>query len=210
MDNAAGAEKQSIEAGIKKHTKDKEQLEQEIVSFLNEASSKEGTTTKPGCPLQHGLACVLATVHENTPRATPADFFNDGLTIWIAGEPGLKIRNIRSNPRVAVGIYHPMDHSKLNRSLQIQGIATLINLNNDRDEFMNRVKMFGIYAGVKKILGEMLQNKNVSSEALEEEVVKTLKRFNLIRIEPYEITFLCIDPVKGTEKNVWKKEDSAH
>ncbi len=210
MDDAAGAEKPSIDAGIKKHTKSREQLEQEIIAFLNESSSKEGTTTKPGCPLKHGLACVLATVYENTPRATPADFFNDGLIIWIAGEPGLKIRNIRSNPKVAVGIYHPMDHSRLNRSLQIQGIATLINFNNDREEFMKRVKMFGIYAGVKKMLSELLSDKHLPAEAMEEEVIKTLKRFNLIRIEPQEITFLSIDPIKGTEKDVWKKAMDGH
>ena len=207
MGNEAEKEKQSLEAGIKKHSKEREQLEREILAFLNESSSKEGTTTKPGCPLKHGLACVLATVHENIPRATPADFFSDGLTIWIAGEPGLKIRNIRSNPNVAVGIYHPMDHSTLNRSLQIQGTATLINLSNDRDEFMKRGKMFGIYAGAKKILGEMFQSKNLSPENLEEEVMKALKRFNLIRIEPDTIIFLSIDPVKGTEKDTWQRED---
>jgi len=207
MGNAAEKEKQSLEAGIKKHTKSRELLEKEIIEFLNESSSKEGTTTKPGCPLKHGLACVLATVHESTPRATPADFFNDGLTIWIAGEPGLKIHNIRSNPKVAVGIYHPMDHTAHNRSLQIQGTAMLINLNNDRDEFMKRVKMFGIYAGVKKIIGEMSQIKNLSPENLEDEVMKALKRFNLIRIEPDEIIFLSIDPVKGTEKDMWQRED---
>jgi len=207
MGNEAEKEKQSLEAGIKKHSKSREQVEKEILEFLNESSSKEGTTTKPGCPLKHGLACVLATVHENIPRATPADFFSDGLTIWIAGEPGLKIRNIRSNPKVAVGIYHPMDHSTLNRSLQVQGTATLITLNTDRDEFMKRVKMFGIYAGANKILGEMFQSKNLSPENLEEEVMKALKRFNLIRIAPDAITFLSIDPVKGTEKDTWQRED---
>jgi hypothetical protein len=206
MEDAAVQEKQLIEIGIKKHTKTREQLEKEIIGFLSESSSKEGTTTKPGCPLQHGRACMLATVYENIPRATPADFFSDGLTIWIAGEPGLKIRNIRSNPKVAVGIYHPMDHSILNRSLQIQGTATLINLNNDWDEFMKRVKMFGIYAGAKKIISEMLQDKNNSLENLEDEVMKALKRFNLIRIESDEIIFLSIDPVKGTEKDMWQRE----
>jgi nitroimidazol reductase NimA-like FMN-containing flavoprotein (pyridoxamine 5'-phosphate oxidase superfamily) len=97
---------------------------------------------------------VLATVKDNVPRATPVDFFNDGLTIWIAGEPGLKIRNIRSNPRVAVGIYHPMDHSKLNRSLQVQGKAKLINLRYHRKEFMMRVKKFGLLSTLEKVAGE--------------------------------------------------------
>ncbi|MCX5903864.1 MAG: hypothetical protein NTV89_10445 [Proteobacteria bacterium] len=42
--------------GIQKHTKSREMLEREIREFLDEASSRPGTSTKPGCPLRHGLA----------------------------------------------------------------------------------------------------------------------------------------------------------
>lgn len=192
-------------AGIQKHTKSREELEREIREFLHEASSKPGTLTKPGCPLNHGLACVLATVHENIPRATPVDFFYDGLTIWIAGEPGLKIRNIRSNLDVAVGIFHPMDHSKLNRSLQIQGTATLFNVNNNREEVLARSKQFGIFQAIEKMMKERPREINVSPEQLEEEIMEIIRRFNFIRIEPDEIIFLHIHPTQGTTKDVWKK-----
>ena len=192
-------------AGIQKQTKSREALEREIREFLHEASSKPGTSTKPGCPLNHGLACVLATVHENMPRATPVDFFCDGLTIWIAGEPGLKVCNIRSTPGVAVGIYHPMDHSKLNRSLQIQGTATLFNVNNNREEVVARAKQFGIYQAIEKMMRERPREINVSPEQLEEEVMEIIRRFNFIRIEPDEIIFLHIHPAQGTTKDVWKK-----
>jgi len=191
--------------GIQKNSKSREQLERQIREFLSEASSKPGTSTKPGCPLNHGLACVLATIYNNIPRATPVDFFCEGLTLWIAGEPGLKIRNIRSNPQVAVGIYHPMDHSKLNRSLQIMGHATLISFAQQPDEFMKRLKQFGIYDGAKKILQEMFQARGAQPADIDEETVSAVKRFNLIRIEPDEITFLKINPTAGTEKNVWKR-----
>ena len=187
--------------GIQKHTKSREQLKQEIRAFLDEASSKPGTSTKPGCPLQHGLACVLATVHENMPRATPVDFFCDGLTIWIAGEPGLKIRNIRANPKVAVGIYHPMDHSKHNRSLQIAGTAELINTNNNKDEIIARAKQFGIYQAVEK----MVRERNPDVKTLYDDVMNVIKRFNFIRIEPEEIIYLSIHPKQGTTKDVWKR-----
>jgi nitroimidazol reductase NimA-like FMN-containing flavoprotein (pyridoxamine 5'-phosphate oxidase superfamily) len=187
--------------GIQKHTKSREQLEQEIRAFLDEASSKPGTSTKPGCPLKHGLACVLATVHENIPRTTPVDFFSDGLTIWIAGEPGLKIRNIRANPNVAVGIYHPMDHSMHNRSLQIQGTAELINVNNNKDEIITRAKQFGIYQAIEK----MLREHNPDGKVLDDAVMNVIKRFNFIRIEPEEIIFLSIHPAEGTTKDVWEK-----
>ena len=129
----------------------REELEKEIRAFLDEASSKPGTTDKPGCPLNHGLACVLCTVHDGMPRATPIDFFIDGMTLWLAGEPGLKIRNIRSNPQVAVGIYHPVDHSVLNRSLQISGTATLIPYAGHEQEFIERLKIMGVYAAAAKI-----------------------------------------------------------
>ncbi len=200
-----GKNSEAIE-GIQKHTKSREQLEKEILAFLNDASTKPGTSIAPGCQLRHGLACVLATVHDTIPRATPVDFFNDGLVIWIAGEPGLKIRNIRSNPSVAVGIYHPVDHSKLNRSLQIQGTATLLNLNNNKDEVIKRAKQFGIYQTLEKMVRERSAETGIDRRKLEEEVMNIIKRFNFIRIEPDEIIYLSIDPAMGTEKNVWKGE----
>ena len=206
MKKAGEKEKPSIETGLKKHTKSRKQLEKEILAFLNDASTKPGTSIAPGCQLRHGLACVLATVQDTIPRATPVDFFNDGLVIWIAGEPGLKIRNIRSNPSVAVGIYHPVDHSKLNRSLQIQVTATLLNLNSNKNEVIKRAKQFGIYQTLEKMVRERSAETGIDRRKLTEEVMNIIKRFNFIRIEPVEIIYLSIDPAMGTEKNVWKRE----
>jgi nitroimidazol reductase NimA-like FMN-containing flavoprotein (pyridoxamine 5'-phosphate oxidase superfamily) len=193
--------------GIQKNSKSREQLEKEIRDFLSEASSKPGTSTKPGCPLNHGLACVLATIYNNIPRATPVDFFSDGLTIWIAGEPGLKIRNIRSNPNVAVGIYHPMDHSRLNRSMQVRGTATLFNCTKDQEEVVARAKQFGIFQAIEKIMKERHRETAVSAGQLEEEVMEIIRRFNFIRIEPDEIVYLHIHPIEGTTKDVWKRDE---
>ena len=65
------------------------ELEEEIVEFLNKMSSRSGgKRTQPGCNLNHGKACALGTCVDNQPRVTPVDFFNEGMTIWIAGEPG--------------------------------------------------------------------------------------------------------------------------
>jgi len=191
--------------GIQKNSKSREQLEREIREFLSTASSKPGTSAKPGCPLNHGLACVLATIHDNIPRATPVDFFSDGLTIWIAGEPGLKIRNIRSNHNVAVGIYHPMDHSTLNRSMQIQGTATLFNAASNREEVVARAQQFGIFQAIEKMLQERHREINVSPDQLEDDVMEIIRRFNFIRVEPVEIIYLHIHPTEGTTKDVWKK-----
>lgn len=99
-----------------------------------------------------------------------------------------------------------MDHSKLNRSLQVQGKAKLINLRYHRKEFMMRVKKFGILSTLEKIAGERVQAGDLSSAGRKEWVGKTLNRFNLIRIDPDEITFLYIHPTRGMEKDVWEKK----
>ena len=190
---------------IHKNTMNREELEKEILAFLDEASSKPGNTDKPGCPLKHGLASVLCTVHDGVPRATPIDFFIDGMTLWLAGEPGLKIRNIRSNSQVAVGIYHPMDHSVLNRSLQINGMATLTPYAGHEQEFISRLKQMGVYAAAAKLMAERVAAQGAGVDNIDDEIVKALKRFNLIRIEPDEIVYLRIHPTEGTVKNIWKK-----
>lgn len=209
MQDDSASQKKSIMADhIQKKTKPREQLEREILEFLNEAGSHPGTTDKPGCPLKHGLACVLATEYKGMPRATPIDFFADGLTIWLAGEPGLKIRNIRSNPQVAVCIYHPMDHARINRSLQITGTASLLSYAGDPDLFLDRLKRMGVYDAARKVLGEMLAAKDGPPENLDQEALQAVKRFNLIKIEPSEITFLRIHPTEGTQKDIWKQNGS--
>jgi len=193
---------------IQKNTMAPAQLEREIIAFIDEASSKPGTVDGPGCPLKHGLACVLCTVHNGEPRATPIDFFADGMTIWCAGEPGLKIRNIRSNQKVAVGIYHPMDHSVLNRSLQIHATATLIPYAGNEALFIERLTIMGVYAAAGKVLGEMFAEQGKTSDNFEADLVNALRRFNLIKIEPYEITYLRIHPTEGTVKNIWEKAEA--
>jgi len=182
-----------------------EELESEILAFIDEASSHPGTIDGPGCPLKHGLACALCSVHEGKPRATPIDFFADGMTLWFAGEPGLKIRNIRSNDQVAVAVYHAMDHSVLNRSLQINGTATLVPYDGNEQQFLERIKSMGVYEAAAKVMGEMFEAKGMKVENFEEEVIKGLRRFNLIKVEPDEITYLYIHPTEGTVKNIWKK-----
>ncbi len=190
---------------IQKNTMSPEELERELLAFIDEASSHPGTIDGPGCPLKHGLACVLCTEHDGKPRATPVDFFADGMTLWYAGEPGLKIRNIRLNEQVAVGIFHAMDHSVLNRSLQINATATLLPYDGHEQEFLERIKIMGVYDAAAKVMGEMFEAQGRKVENLEEEIIKGVRRFNLIKVEPYEITYLRIHPTEGTQKNIWKK-----
>ena len=42
--------------------------------------------------------CVLATCSNDVPRATPIEYHSKGITIYFVGEPGIKLKNLRSNP----------------------------------------------------------------------------------------------------------------
>ena len=97
-------------------------LGEAIVEFLTEMSNKPGgKRDKPRCNLIHGKACALGTCVDNKPRVTPIDLHNNGLTIWLLGEPGGKIANIMRNPDVSIGVYEPVDHRIEQKSLQVWG-----------------------------------------------------------------------------------------
>jgi len=98
-----------------------------------------------------------------------------------------------------------MDHSVLNRSLQINGTATLVPYDGNEQQFLERIKSMGVYEAAAKVMGEMFEAKGMKVENFEEEVIKGLRRFNLIKVEPDEITYLYIHPTEGTVKNIWKK-----
>ncbi len=89
--------------------------------------------------------CVLSTCRDNVPRATPILFQTRGLTLYMAGEPGVKLGNIKLNPRVSVGIFDPKSestHSWLDvEGLQISGHARLIG--QDDPLFFETLKLFG-------------------------------------------------------------------
>lgn len=186
--------------------KSKEEIEKEILKFLDENSTHPGDGTQPGCGLKHGIACALGTCRDNLPRVTPVDFFNDGLNIWILGDPGGKIVNIRANPNVAVGIYTRMDHSVENRSIQLWGKASLITLEKDKELFMEMVTSSGVIDAIKRAL--QVGMLDIASEAdFEAKVEKALSRETLIKIEP-ERVFLFISRPDGTrEKLLWGKKE---
>ena len=46
----------------------------------------------------------LSTTDGKKPRATPLEYFVDGMTIFISPDPGVKMRNIRVNQNVSLSI----------------------------------------------------------------------------------------------------------
>lgn len=70
--------------------------------------------------------CVLATSKGDVPRATPIEYRSKGLTLYLAGETGEKLRNIAFNPNVSVGIYFPYTGLESAKGAQITGKAYIL------------------------------------------------------------------------------------
>jgi len=181
------------------------ELEEEIIAFLNEMSNKPGgERTKPGCNIKHGKGCALGTCVDNEPRVTPIDFFNEGMTIWIAGQPGGKIANIMRNPKVAIGIYEPVDHSREQKSLQAWGTAKLINLKNNPEEFNKRMVSFGVKEAASGVIEEFVQMGAIPKEQEEKMREMGIKQFNFIKIVPEKVVLLHMRPGNIPLKKIWE------
>ena len=91
--------------------------------------------------------CVLATSKDGVPRATPIEYYADGTTLYLNADEGTKLVNIRSNPRVSVGIYNTpytnwVDWSIV-KGMQITGRATLITERSP--EYLEAFKIYNWY-----------------------------------------------------------------
>lgn len=87
--------------------------------------------------------CVLGTASYNMPRVTPVEYRADGIDLYLMGEPGQKIRNLRSNPRVSVAVYAPFDGDwKEVKGVQITGEARLRKPGHP--EYERGIELFGL------------------------------------------------------------------
>jgi nitroimidazol reductase NimA-like FMN-containing flavoprotein (pyridoxamine 5'-phosphate oxidase superfamily) len=82
---------------------------------------------------------VLATCGNGIPRATPIEYHSKGLIIYFVGEPGTKLKNIKDNPNVSVGIFLPYEGWDSAKGAQITGKAKIISRKN-LDEFKEGLK----------------------------------------------------------------------
>jgi general stress protein 26 len=71
--------------------------------------------------------CVLATCKGDVPRATPIEYRSKGLTLYLAGETGEKLKNIAYNQNVSVGIYYPYTGFESAKGVQITGKASILS-----------------------------------------------------------------------------------
>lgn len=185
--------------------KSKTEIEKEIIDFLDTMSTHKGTPGK-GCGLNHGSSLVLATCRKNVPRATTLDFFNEGLTLYIFGEPGGKLGNIRTNPRVSAAIYQqPLDHSKHQRALQIWGKARLITRNKNKKLFEDKAAKWGLSEVARVLVAGNLKKKGIPLSELDAITDKVFSGLTIIKIDPDKIILRTFTPEFGGEKLTWTK-----
>lgn len=183
-----------------------EETEHEIIEFLSARATRSGGQhTEPGCNLRHGHACVLATCHDNKPRATPVDFFCDGtMAVWISAEPGGKIANIMRNPHVGVGIYERVNHSVEQTSMQLWGTAEIINSTNNPEIFEKKWVEFGLHEAMAGILEDNMKKGVMPKGPLEPIMDMIRKKVNLVKITPEKITLLIMQPDGLPKKKIWE------
>ncbi len=120
----------------------KEELKREIREFLEKRK-----------------VLVLCTCNDNIPRATPMDFYieKNSFNIYVGPAPGRKVKNIKKNPIVSIGIYTPLSDSKI-QGMQItaSGEDRLIFLRESNEEFKKAQK---IVRGKRKLILKIIPEK---------------------------------------------------
>jgi nitroimidazol reductase NimA-like FMN-containing flavoprotein (pyridoxamine 5'-phosphate oxidase superfamily) len=83
--------------------------------------------------LQEQNMCVLATCSNDVPRATPIEYHSKGTKMYFVGEPGTKLKNMKDNPNVSIGIFHPYIGWDSAKGAQITGKAKIISRENSTE-----------------------------------------------------------------------------
>lgn len=187
--------------------KTKSEIRKIIIDFLDAASAQ--VDKKPGrhsCGMVHRNALVLATCSKDMPRATTLEFFNEGMTLYIFGEPGGKLGNIRRNPNVSAAVYEqPMTHRRVQRSLQIFGEADLITTRNNPRLFKSKARKWGMQEVARNLFSPMIREQKLSGKEADAFVQKGLEMLTLIKIVPYHVILREYHPDFSMPKYEWKK-----
>jgi hypothetical protein len=190
-----------------KKEKSQRAIRKEIVDFLDATSCNiDPRPGKQSCGLIHKNSLVLATSAGNKPRATVLEFFNEGLDLYIWGEPGGKVANIKRNSNVSAVIYEqPLVHSQFQRSLQIFGSAVLINVRNNPRLFRTKAKKWKLMDIGKKIMSPIISDKGLTAREAEKLITKGMESLNLIKVSPSHIILKEYHPDFSLKKYEWRK-----
>ncbi len=189
----------------KSEKRTKAQIKKVIIEFLNRTSG--AADKKPGrhsCGMVHRNALVLATSYKDSPRATPLEFFNEGLTIYIFGEPGGKIANVKRNKKVCAAVYEqPLKHSKIQQSVQIFGTVELISVRNNSRLFKSKARKWNLYGVIDSFLKPYFKQNKVSEKEKKMMEDKLLKSMNMIKITPDKVILREYHPDFTMPKFEW-------
>ena len=187
--------------------KRKTEIKKDIIEFLNRTSG--AADKKPGrhsCGMVHRNALVLATSYKDSPRATPLEFFNEGLSIYIFGEPGGKISNVKRNKKVCAAVYEqPLKHSKVQKSVQIFGTVELISVRNNPRLFKSKACKWNLYGVIDSFLKPYFKDNKVSEKEKKMMGVKLLKSINMIKITPDKVVLREYHPDFSMPKYEWTR-----
>ena len=129
-------EEMHAKAGVEMKQLSKEQLEAEIISFLDKKQA----------------VCLGTCGADGVPRISVTDYVNDGLTIYIYTEGGKKLDNLRQNKQVALGLGNSGRTWRSVRGVNIQGVADVFT--DDDPEYAEGMKLFKpVFESIEEELG---------------------------------------------------------
>ena len=110
--------------------------------------------------LKQGNVCVIATCLDDVPRATPIEYYSEGLTIYVAASRQTKIANLEGNPRVSVGIYSQpytdwTDWYQI-RGVQMTGQPELLRFAEQPDPYVAALQIYD-WRKYRRALGKPLE-----------------------------------------------------
>jgi hypothetical protein len=182
-------------------------VRKDIIRFLNDTSGLVDARPGPtSCGIRHRNALVLATCANNRPRATVLEFFNEGMTLYVFGEPGGKIANLKRNPLVSAIIYEqPLDHGSFQKSLQLFGRAELITVRNNPRLFWSKVRKWNMEAVGAKIMRPVLAARQLSGTEAAALVKRGLSSLTLIKITPEQAVLKEWNTDFSMNRYAWEK-----
>lgn len=139
--------------------------------------------------------CVLATWGKDAPRATPIEYFSDGMSIYLSLDPGVKLDNVHLNPRVSLGVCNSLKPDWMSakdwtsvRSAQITGIVKFLAPGTPERAKALKVYKYWIFAEACGVDPELLIKDRV-----------------MVRIDPEKIEYLEFNLKRSGfgSKQVW-------
>ncbi|MEI6126734.1 MAG: pyridoxamine 5'-phosphate oxidase family protein [Pseudomonadota bacterium] len=182
-------------------------IRKKILAVLCATSGLPDTHSgKHRCGMLHRNALVLATSYKDVPRATALEFFHEGLELYILGGPGGKIANIRRNPRVSAFIYEqPLDHHKVQSSLQLFGRAELITIHSKPQIFKAKLRKWNLDTVMRSLLAPMIKEQKLAGDEAEKFIKKMLSASCFIKIVSEHILLKEYYPDFSMKKFEWMK-----